>query len=123
MLENYQEEVQAKWGSTQAYQESEDKTAHYTKEQWAQIHQEMDAIMVKFARYNQDGLAPESLPVQELVAKWQQFMTKYYYDCTLEILSALGRMYAADERFRNNINRYGVGTADFLSAAIKCYCK
>lgn len=122
-MDKYQEEAKGKWGETKAYQESEDKTAHYTKEQWARIHAEMDAIMMTFAQYSREGLAPESLPVQTAVSKWQQFLTKYYYDCTKEIFSALGRMYAADERFRDNINRYGVGTAEILSAGIAFYCK
>ena len=122
-MNQHKEEAQAKWGSTQAYQESEDKTAHYTQEQWMQIHKEMDDVMMLFAQYSKEGLAPESLPVQEAVAKWQQFLTQYYYDCNREILSALGRMYAADERFSQNINRYGVGTAELLSAGIAVFCK
>jgi hypothetical protein len=32
-------------------------------------------------------------------------------------------MYVADERFRENIDRHGEGTAAFLSAAIAAYCK
>ncbi len=122
-MNQYKEEAQAKWGSTQAYQESEDKTAHYTQEQWMQIQKEMDDVMMLFAQYSKEGLAPESLPVQEAVAKWQQFLTQYYYDCNREILSALGRMYAADERFSQNINRYGAGTAELLSAGIAVFCK
>lgn len=122
-MDQYKDEAKAKWGSTKAYQECEDKTAHYTQEQWAQIHREMDAIMLTVAAYSRQGLAPESLPVQESVSRWQQFLTKYYYDCTREILSALGRMYAADPQFQANINRYGAGTAELLSAGIEYYCK
>ncbi len=122
-MDQYKEEAGSKWGDTQAYQESEDKTAHYTQAQWAQIHQEMDAIMMTFAKYSKAGLAPDSLPVQELVSKWQRFLTQYYYDCTCEILSALGRMYIADERFKANIDRYGVGTAELLSAGIAVFCR
>ena len=122
-MKQYQDEAKSRWGSTQAYQESEDKTAHYTKEQWAQINREMDAIMLTFARYSKEGLTPESIPVQTAVAKWQQFLTKYYYDCTKEIFAALGRMYAADERFKANIDRYGDGTAELLAAGIEIFCK
>lgn len=122
-MNRYQDEAKEKWGSTQAYQESEDRTTHYTKEQWVQINKEMDAVMMLFAQYSRDGLAPESIPVQEAVSKWQQFLTQYYYDCNREILSALGRMYAADERFRENINRYGAGTAELLSAGIAVFCR
>ncbi len=122
-MEQYQKEAKEKWGETQAYQTCEDKTAHYTQAQWAQIHREMDEIMFTFARYCKEGISPESLPVREQVSRWQQFMTKYYYDCTPEILRALGRMYGADPRFRENIDKYGPGTAAFLSEAIENFCQ
>jgi uncharacterized protein YaaR (DUF327 family) len=32
-------------------------------------------------------------------------------------------MYVADERFTKNIDKYGEGVAEFLSSAIKYYCK
>lgn len=31
-------------------------------------------------------------------------------------------MYIADERFTKNINKFGEGTAEFMSEAIKNYC-
>ncbi len=122
-MNQYQEEAKQKWGNTEAYQASEDKTANYTQAQWTEIQGKMDDIMMTFAKYSKEGLTPESLPVQELVSKWQQFLTQYYYDCTNEILGALGRMDDADPRFRENIDRYGPGTASFLSKAIRKYCE
>ncbi len=38
-------------------------------------------------------------------------------------LAGLAEMYTADERFKENIDRNGVGTAEFMSAAIEIYCK
>lgn len=122
-MDQYQHEAKRNWGETEAYQTYEDKTAHYTKAQWAEIQGKMDEIMMTFARYRQEGLAPESIPVQTMVGKWQQFLTQYYYDCTDEILGALGRMYGVDERFWENINRYGAGTAELLSAGIEIFCR
>ena len=37
-------------------------------------------------------------------------------------LSGLGRMYIADERFKNNIDKCGEGTADFASKSIALFC-
>jgi hypothetical protein len=31
-------------------------------------------------------------------------------------------MYTADERFQKNLDRFGEGTAEFLSRAIAAYC-
>ncbi|MBQ4630153.1 MAG: TipAS antibiotic-recognition domain-containing protein, partial [Clostridia bacterium] len=35
----------------------------------------------------------------------------------------LGRMYVCDERFKNNIDKSGEGTAKFVAEAIKFCCK
>jgi hypothetical protein len=32
-------------------------------------------------------------------------------------------MYVADERFKENIDKYGEGTAEFASEAISSYCR
>ncbi len=121
-MNQYQKEAASRWGNTSAYQQSEDKTAGYTPEKWNAVQREMDGIMQDFAHCKARDLAPESMEAQNLVRKWQLFLTDNYYDCTVEILSALGRMYHADPRFRDNIDRYGAGTAAFMAAAIAVYC-
>ena len=37
-------------------------------------------------------------------------------------LAGLGKMYVADERFKNNIDKYGEGTAEFVAEAINLFC-
>lgn len=37
-------------------------------------------------------------------------------------LAGLGEMYVCDERFKKNIDKHGVGTAEFISRAVKIYC-
>ena len=55
--------------------------------------------------------------------EWQDFISTHYYQCTREILAGLGAMYTADERFQKNLDRFGEGTAAFLSKAIAAYCE
>lgn len=59
----------------------------------------------------------------QLVKKWQDFITDNFYVCTNEILSGLGEMYIADERFKANIDKHGDGTAQFMCDSIKAYCE
>ena len=66
---------------------------------------------------------PAYSEAQALVKEWQDFVSANYYACTDEILAGLGEMYTADERFRNNLDRFGEGTAAFLSRAIAIYCR
>ncbi len=69
---------------------------------------------------NKEPSAPE---VQKLVADWQSHITKNYYNCTKEILAGLGKMYIADARFTENIDKYGKGLAAFMSRSIAYYTK
>lgn len=119
--EKYAKEVESKWGGTDAYNQSKEKTAKYRKEDWAAIMKKSDEIMKLFA--NHLGEDPKSEEIQNLVSMWQQFITETYYDCTKEILDGLGKMYVADERFTANIDKFGKGTALLMSEAIKEYCK
>ncbi|MDE5670745.1 MAG: TipAS antibiotic-recognition domain-containing protein, partial [Eubacterium sp.] len=58
--------------------------------------------------------------VQNLIKRLQSFITDNYYTCTDEVFKGLGKMYAADERFKNNIDKAGgVGTAEFTAKAIE----
>ena len=69
------------------------------------------------------SLAPDCVEAQDLVKKWQAYITSNYYTCTKEILSCLGQMYVGDERFTQYIDQYGAGTAAFMTAAIEIYTR
>ena len=117
----YAKEVKERWGDTDAYAESQKKTQSYSKDQWKEITKETEDIFKAFAD-NRDK-SPSSQEVQQLVKRWQDFITKRYYQCTDEILQGLGLMYVNDDRFKENIDQNGVGTAKLMSEAIAIYCK
>ena len=119
----YAKEAREKWGDTAAYKESAEKTARYSTDKWKQVNDAMDKRIGEFAACKAEGFASDSAEAQKLAEKWQAFITENYYTCTKEILASLGEMYVADERFRENIDRHGDGTARFMSDAIKTYCK
>ena len=114
----YAAEAKERWGETEAYRESEKRTGSYRKEDWARIQQEAEGIFSKLAANRDKG--PSDPAVQECVRAWQEHITRHYYTCTNEILQGLGQMYAADERFTKWFDeRYGSGTAQFVSEAIR----
>lgn len=69
------------------------------------------------------GERADSETAQDLVKKLQDYITKNFYHCTDDILAGLGEMYVCDERFKKNIDKHAEGTAEFVSNAIKLYCK
>ena len=122
-MKSYEDEARERWGNTSAYHEHEQKTKNYTKEDWAQANDGLMAIFSELAMCKNNGASADSAEAQELVAKLQAHITTHYYTCTNEILAGLGKMYVADERFKNNIDKYGEGTADFVADAISVFCQ
>ena len=123
MNKHYETEARERYGNTVAYREHEQKTKNYTKEKWTEANAGLMAIFAEFAERKSSGFATNSPEVQSLVVKLQKYITQNYYTCTNEILAGLGQMYTCDERFKNNIDNYGEGTAEFASCAIAMYIK
>lgn len=113
--EAYAAEAKARWGNTAAYREYESRPKQPGTE---------DRLMAIFADFGalKDG-DPAFDAAQTKVQALQSFISANYYTCTDKILFGLGQMYAADERFRENIDAAGgEGTAAFVKAAIEAYC-
>lgn len=120
-MREYVAEVKERWGNTDAFKQSEKKTASYDANQWEMRNRDGVALLKSFG--DNRHILPDSEPAQELVKRWQAYITDCFYECTNEILSCLGLMYVGDERFRENIDKNGEGTAAFMAAAIEIYCK
>ena len=122
-MKKYESEALSRWGDTDAYREHEQKTKNYTKEKWAEANEGLLAIFAEFAACKDRDASTDSAEAQALVAKLQAHITANYYACTDEILAGLGMMYACDERFKKNIDKYGDGTAEFAAEAIAVFCQ
>ena len=119
----YEAEAKRRWGETSAYKEHAEKTANYTKDQWQDVNDGLMTVLAKFAVCMNDGHAADSIETQTLVKELQNYITENYYTCTNEILAGLGQMYVADERFKNNIDKYAPGTAAFICESVAAYCE
>lgn len=121
-MEQYEEEIRARWGTSTAYAEYQQKAKGRTDKEHAQIGSSLMTLFVEMGKMK--SCAPAQYEVQEKVAAIQQFITDNYYHCTIEILRSLGQMYVEDERMKRNIDKAGSeGTAAFVNQAIAVYCK
>ena len=118
----YADEAKQRWGGTDAYKEYEQKTAGISADKRNDANEGLNAVLAEFAAIK-DGAAPECEAAQSLVRKLQEYITENFYTCTNEILAGLGQMYVADERFKANIDKNGIGTAEFISEAIEAFCR
>ena len=121
--QQYEDEAKRRWGSTDAYKESQAKTTGYSKEKWNDVLAGMNSVFAEFAESKKCGESADSDTAQRLVKKLQDYITANFYHCTNEILAGLGQMYVCDERFKNNIDSHGEGTAVFVAEAISIFCK
>jgi DNA-binding transcriptional MerR regulator len=116
--EQYAQEVEERWGSTEAYAQSQRRSASYTKEDWLRIAAEGADLNSRLIALMETGAAPESEAAMDLAEEHRRQIIRNFYDCPYETHAGLGRMFLADERFSRNLNAEGPGLAAFLSAAI-----
>ena len=116
----HEAEVKERWGGTKAYTQSKQRAADRSSQENDRLQQQMNAFFARAAALR--GQSPAGKAAQELVQEWREFLAANYYDCTMEILSGLGQMYTADERFAATLDRNGEGTAAFFNEAIAVYC-
>ena len=121
-MNGYDLEVKQRFGNTDSYKEYTEKTANYTKDKWNDINDGLNAVFAKFSECMNNGNTADSDKAQTLVKQLQDYISENYYTCTNEILAGLGKMYVADERFKSNIDKNGIGTAQYVSEAIIIYC-
>ncbi len=120
-IEQYKQEARERWGGTEAYQEYVHKQMRLTPEESRMQGEEVMDFLKEMGAMR--DLPPESADVQQKVKELQALFTRNFYNCTNQILSALGEMYVDSNRFRRNIDKEcGEGAAEFLRAAIRVYC-
>ena len=120
-MDEYAAKAKENWGKTEAYKEFEEKSKDWTEETTGNIAKDMMVLFVEFGEMK--DLDPSDERVQAQVKKLQDYITKNFYNCTTQILSGLGQMYACGGEFTTNIdNTGGEGTAEFCNRAIQIYC-
>ena len=118
--EKYKEETEKRYGNSDAYKETQEKTSKYSKNDWESIMEEAAVIYEELAKLIDKD--PSDEKVQELVEKWRNHINTNFYNCTVEIFRGLALMYVGDERFTKNIDKYRDGLAQFMSDAMNIYC-
>lgn len=116
--EVHEVETKERWGDTDAYRQSAERTSGYTKQDWEVLRAEADAINQKFLALMAEGRPATDPAAMAIAEEHRAHLSRWFYDCSLEIHSSLGQMYIADERFRKNIDKAGEGLAAYMSSAI-----
>ena len=78
-------------------------------------------IFFAFAENMTGGLKAASKENMELAKKLQEHLCKYAFDCSDQVFSSIGYGYVQNAEFKNNIDQFGEGTAQYVCDAIQQY--
>jgi DNA-binding transcriptional MerR regulator len=117
--DQYEEEVQERWGETDAYKQSKRRTSSYTKEDWVRIKAEGEDVEARFAAAMQAGVPADSEQAMDIAEEHRQQISRNFYDCPPEMHAGLGRMYVEDERFTAHYESRAAGLARYVSEAVQ----
>ncbi|GAA0661041.1 MerR family transcriptional regulator [Kitasatospora atroaurantiaca] len=116
--ESWEAEAEQRWGGTEAWKESQQRTATYTKADWERIKAEVDALNQRLAAAFGAGLAPDSGEAMDLAEVHRQHMVDSFYDCTYQIHRGIADLYVTDPRFTATYEKVAPGLARWLHDAI-----
>jgi MerR family transcriptional regulator, thiopeptide resistance regulator len=117
--DRYEEEVQERWGETDAYKESERRTSSYGKDDWLRIKAEQEEVNGRFAEAMRAGAPADSEQAMDAAEAARQVISRWFYQCPPEMHAGLGRMYVEDERFAATYEAVAPGLAQYVSTAVQ----
>ncbi|MEV0602079.1 MerR family transcriptional regulator [Streptomyces sp. NPDC050315] len=116
--DRYAEEVERRWGHTDAYKESQRRAATYTKEDWQRLTADFDALHRRMGELLAQGVPADSEAAMDVAEEHRRFISRHHYECSYEMHTCLGEMYVADERFTATYEAIRTGLAAYMRDAM-----
>lgn len=114
---SWETEAEERWGESDAWKQSSERTKKFSKEQWKKIKADGDAFMAKLGAAKRSGVAPDSDEAMALAEEHRQGI-ETFYDCSHAQQRGLADMYLADERFAKTYDDVEPGLAQWIHDAI-----
>jgi hypothetical protein len=112
------DEAEERWGDTPAWQDSQRRTATYTKQDWAEIKAQSDAALRAYADAMAAGVPAASEQAIALAENNRLFISRWFYDCDHPMQRALAETYIADDRLRAAYDTVAAGLAQYVHDSI-----
>ena len=114
----YADEVRSRWGDTEAYRESEQRTSKYTQKDFTAAKKDQEAATEMFVRAFGNSLPVRSEQTQNAVRAHREAITKWFYPCSVEMQKNLALMYLEDPRFKEYYEGRVRGLAQYVHDSI-----
>ena len=80
-------------------------------------------VFQSLAENMQQGLSVDAIENQEQATRLLQAIRTYGFDCSLQVFAHIGQGYVYNPEFKENIDKFGVGTAQYTSDVIAVYVR
>ena len=117
-FEDAQAEAEQRWGDSDAWQQSQQRTKHYTKADWEQVKAESDALHQGFTDAIDAGEPPTSVAAMDAAEAHRLNIHERFYDCTPQLHRNLADLYVSDPRFTATYDEIRPGMAHYVRDAI-----
>ena len=114
----WHDEAEQRWGDTDAWRQSQRRTAAYTKDDWQRIKAESDSGLRAYAEAMAAGTPPTDPAAMALAERNRRFVSDWFYDCDHAMQRCLAEMYVSDDRFRATYDAVAPGLAQYVHDAI-----
>lgn len=112
------QEAGQRWGDTEAWRQSQRRTAAYTKQDWLEIRAEVTAINQDFLAAMRAGEPAGSARAMDVAERHRQHIAARFYECGYGMHTGLAELYLADQRFGRNYDDMAPGLAQYVHDAI-----
>lgn len=113
----YEAEAEQRWGDTDMWRQSQERTRGFGKGDWQRVKADTDALNAQLVAVFRSGAAPGG-PDADAAAELHRASINAFYDCGHDMQRNLADMYLADERFRKTYEDLAPGLAQWLHDAI-----
>ena len=114
----YAEEAEQRWGDTEAWKQSQRRSAAYTKEDWITIKAQADANIAGFAEAMRAGEPATGTVAMDLAEEHRQHISRWFYDCGYDQHRGLAEMYISDPRYTAPYDEIEPGFSQYVHDAI-----
>ena len=117
-MHEFDAEVEKGWGDTDAFRQSKSRTSKYSKEDFEAAKVDQEAATELFVYAFGNSLPIDSPKAQEAVRAHRDAITKWFYDCSIEMQKNLALMYIEDPRFKEYYDGRVRGLAQYVHDAV-----
>lgn len=116
--DEYAAEAQDRWGDTEAWRESQQRTSRYTKADWEEIKAESEEVNAAFVAALEAGEPATSEAAMDAAERARLHIHERFYSLSADFHRNLGDLYVSDPRFTKTYEDIRPGLAQYVRDAI-----